>query len=41
MQQNQQGRRFADSSPQPVYRFPQNQNLQGWQSQQKYPWYAS
>ena len=41
MQQNQQGRRFADSSPQPVYRFPQNQNLQGWQSQQKYPGYAS
>lgn len=26
MQQNQQGRRFADSQPQqPVYRFPQNQ----------------
>lgn len=37
MQQNQQGRRFADSPQQPVYRFPQNQPAQGWQSQQNFP----
>lgn len=36
--QNQPGRRFADVSPQqPVYRFPQNQQVQGWQPQQSYP----
>lgn len=34
MQQNQQGRRFGDTVPQqPVYRFPQNQPVQGWQPQ--------
>lgn len=37
MQQNQQGRRFADSTQQqPVYRFPQNQPIQQWQAQQSY-----
>lgn len=38
MQQNQQGRRFAENSQQPpVYRFPQNQPAQGWQPQQNFP----
>ena len=38
MQQNQQGRRFSETAPQqPVYRFPQNQNMQGWQPQQVFP----
>ena len=37
MQQNQQERRFAQSAPQqPVYRFPQNQNVMGWQPQQNF-----
>ena len=38
MQQNQQpNRRFSQTAPQqPVYRFPQNQNMQGWQPQQNY-----
>ncbi len=36
-QPNQQGRRFSDNSPQqPVYRFPQNQPVQGWQPQQSF-----
>lgn len=36
-QPNQQGRRFSDNPPQqPVYRFPQNQPVQGWQPQQSY-----
>lgn len=38
MQQNQPGRRFSDTTPQqPVYRFPQNQQTQGWQPQQVFP----
>lgn len=38
MQQNPQGRRFSDTpQQQPVYRFPQNQTVQGWQPQQKFP----
>lgn len=37
MQQNQKDRLFADAQPQqPIYRFPQNQNLQGWQPQQNF-----
>lgn len=38
MQQNQQGRRFSDTQQQPpIYRFPQNQTVQGWQPQQNFP----
>ena len=38
MQQNQPERRFSDNPPQqPVYRFPQNQPTQGWQSQYSFP----
>ena len=38
MQHDQQGRRFKDTAPQqPIYRFPQNQPGQGWQSQQHFP----
>lgn len=38
MQQNQQGRRFADVPPQqPVYRFPQNQPAKDWQAQPNIP----
>lgn len=38
MQQNQQGRRFSDApQQQPVYRFPRNQTVQGWQPQQSFP----
>ncbi len=37
MQQKQPERRFSDApSQQPVYRFPQNQNAQGYQPQQSY-----
>ena len=37
MQQNQPQRRFSDATPQqPVYRFPQNQNAQGYQPQQAF-----
>ena len=37
MQQNQSERRFSDNpQQQPVYRFPQNQTMQGWQSQQSF-----
>lgn len=35
-QQNQEGRRFSESPQQPVYRFPQNQPVQGWQPQQSF-----
>lgn len=38
VQQNPQGRRFSNvPQQQPVYRFPQNQPVQGWQPQQSYP----
>ena len=38
MQQNHSGRRFSETAPQqPVYRFPQNQPMQGWQPQQNFP----
>lgn len=37
MQQNQSGRRFSENpQQQPVYRFPQNQDMQGWQPQQSF-----
>ena len=37
MQQHQQERRFSSPPPQqPVYRFPQNQPVQGWQPQQSF-----
>ena len=42
MQQKQPVRRFSDApSQQPVYRFPQNQNAQGYQSQQTYHAYQA
>lgn len=35
--QQQPERRFSQTSPQqPAYRFPQNQNMQGWQPQQSF-----
>ncbi len=37
MQQNQPQRRFNTPPQQPVYRFPQNQQAQGWQPQQSFP----
>lgn len=37
MQQNQSSRHFSETKPQqPVYRFPQNQSVQGWQTQQQF-----
>ena len=36
MQQNQPERRFTDPPNQPVYRFPQNQTMQGWKPQQSF-----
>ena len=36
MQQHQPERRFNTPPQQPVYRFPQNQQAQGWQPQQTF-----